>query len=207
MLGVSCRGVSVPRVNDGIRGVRASQNKRAGPPPGLHSDCQDSAFCPFLPGQDAGRGSGGATQGTTWGWNRRARESPGPVSELDRTQLSQDLGGGTLAIDKLPDNGTRVVVSAGGTQRGREVAVGRPQVPLVSLSEPQVYPLGSILEVSVERGLPGEGMEARPSLGQKILASQSFIGCLPPCGLRGAVTCSRIHSITTGFKTLDSSMS
>ncbi|XP_055263710.1 plexin domain-containing protein 1 isoform X2 [Moschus berezovskii] len=60
-------------------------------------------------GQDAGRGSGGATQGTAWGWNRRARESPGQVSELDRTQLSQDLGGGTLAIDKLPDNGTRVV--------------------------------------------------------------------------------------------------
>lgn len=111
-------------------GVRASQSKWADPPPGLHSDCQDSAFCPFLPGQDAGRGSGGATQGTAWGWNRRARESPGQVSELDRTQLSQDLGGGTLAIDKLPDNGTRVVVSAGGTQRGREVVGGVPRCPL-----------------------------------------------------------------------------
>lgn len=120
------------------------------------------------------------------------------MSELDRTQLSQDLGGGTLAIDKLPDNGTRVVVSAGGTQRGREVVVagggwvgvalggmgGAALVPLANFSDPQAYPLGSILEVSVERGLPGEGMEARPSLGQKILASQSFIGCLPPCGLR-----------------------
>ena len=104
-------------------GVSASQNKWAGPPPGLHSDFQDSTFCLFLPGQDAGQGSGGATQGTMWGWNRRAGESPGQVSELDRTQLSQDLGGGTLAIDKLPDNGTRVVVSARGTQRGREVAV------------------------------------------------------------------------------------
>ncbi|XP_065753010.1 plexin domain-containing protein 1 [Phocoena phocoena] len=61
-------------------------------------------------GQDAGRGSGGAVQGTTvQGWNRRAREIPGQVSEPDRTQLSQDLGGGTLAIDTLPDNGTRVV--------------------------------------------------------------------------------------------------
>ena len=167
-------------------GVSASQNKWAGPPPGLHSDCQDSAFYLFFPGQDAGQGSGGATQGTAWGWNRRAGESPGQVSELDRTQLSQDLGGGTLAIDKLPDNGTRVVVSAGGTQRGREVVVGRAGalVPLANFSDPQVYPLGSILEVSVERGLPREGKEAQPSLGQKILASQSFIGCLPSCRLR-----------------------
>ncbi|XP_059989901.1 plexin domain-containing protein 1 isoform X3 [Lagenorhynchus albirostris] len=61
-------------------------------------------------GQDAGRGSGAAVQGTTvQGWNRRAREIPGQVSEPDRTQLSRDLGGGTLAIDTLPDNGTRVV--------------------------------------------------------------------------------------------------
>ena len=113
------------------RGSGLLRISRLVPPPGLHSDRQDSAFCPFLPGQDAGQGSGGATQGTAWGWNRRARESPGQVSELDRTQLSQDLGGGTLAIDKLPDNGTRVVVSAGGTQRGREVAVGGvPRCPL-----------------------------------------------------------------------------
>ncbi|EPY87169.1 plexin domain-containing protein 1 [Camelus ferus] len=60
-------------------------------------------------GQDAGRGSGWAAKGTTQGWNRRARESPGQVLEPNRTQLSQDLGGGTLAIDTLPDNGTRVV--------------------------------------------------------------------------------------------------
>ncbi|XP_045693553.1 plexin domain-containing protein 1 isoform X2 [Phyllostomus hastatus] len=56
-------------------------------------------------GQDAGRGSAW----TGPGWHRRARESPGPVSEPDRTQLSQDLGGGTLAIDTLPENRTRVV--------------------------------------------------------------------------------------------------
>nr|KAF6292217.1 plexin domain containing 1 [Pipistrellus kuhlii] len=60
-------------------------------------------------GQDAGHASGWAAQGTSQGWNRRARESPGQVSEPDRTQLSQDLGGGTLAIDTLPDNRTRVV--------------------------------------------------------------------------------------------------
>uniref|UniRef100_A0A8C4KYI8 Plexin domain containing 1 n=1 Tax=Equus asinus TaxID=9793 RepID=A0A8C4KYI8_EQUAS len=60
-------------------------------------------------GKDADRGSGWATKGTTQSWNRRARESPGQVSEPDRTQLSQDLGGGTLAIDTLPDNGTKVV--------------------------------------------------------------------------------------------------
>nr|XP_019603098.1 PREDICTED: plexin domain-containing protein 1-like [Rhinolophus sinicus] len=60
-------------------------------------------------GQDAGRGSGWAAKGTMQSWSRRARESPGQVSEPDRTQLSQDLGGGTLAIDSLPDNRTRVV--------------------------------------------------------------------------------------------------
>ncbi|XP_069337427.1 plexin domain-containing protein 1 isoform X2 [Eulemur rufifrons] len=60
-------------------------------------------------GPDEGPGSGWAAKGTTKSWNRRARESPGQVSEPDRTQLSQDLGGGTLAIDTLPDNGTRVV--------------------------------------------------------------------------------------------------
>uniref|UniRef100_A0A7N5P4A3 Plexin domain containing 1 n=1 Tax=Ailuropoda melanoleuca TaxID=9646 RepID=A0A7N5P4A3_AILME len=58
---------------------------------------------------DAGRGPGWAAKGTTQGWSRRARESPGQVLESDRTQLSQDPGGGTLAIDTLPDNRTRVV--------------------------------------------------------------------------------------------------
>ncbi|XP_023381299.1 plexin domain-containing protein 1 [Pteropus vampyrus] len=62
-----------------------------------------------LEGQDAGQGSGWATKRTIQGWNRRARESPGQVMEADRTQLSEDQGGGTLAIDTLPDNGTRVV--------------------------------------------------------------------------------------------------
>ncbi|XP_044900322.1 plexin domain-containing protein 1 isoform X3 [Felis catus] len=60
-------------------------------------------------GQDAGGGSGRAAKRITQGWSRRARESPGQASESDRTQLSQDPGGGTLAIDTLPDNGTRVV--------------------------------------------------------------------------------------------------
>uniref|UniRef100_A0A452R9Y9 Plexin domain containing 1 n=1 Tax=Ursus americanus TaxID=9643 RepID=A0A452R9Y9_URSAM len=61
------------------------------------------------PGQDAARGAGWAAKGTTQGWSRRARESPRHVLESDRTQLSQDPGGGTLAIDTLPDNRTRVV--------------------------------------------------------------------------------------------------
>ncbi|XP_008571827.1 PREDICTED: plexin domain-containing protein 1, partial [Galeopterus variegatus] len=60
-------------------------------------------------GHDAGQGSIWAAKGTSQGWNRRARESLGQVSEPDRTQLSQDLGGGTLAIDTLTDNRTRVV--------------------------------------------------------------------------------------------------
>ncbi|KAL4687441.1 hypothetical protein H8959_019569, partial [Pygathrix nigripes] len=60
-------------------------------------------------GHDEGPGSGWAAKGIVRGWNRRGRESPGQVSEPDRTQLSQDLGGGTLAMDTLPDNRTRVV--------------------------------------------------------------------------------------------------
>ncbi|XP_074244785.1 plexin domain-containing protein 1 isoform X1 [Saimiri boliviensis] len=60
-------------------------------------------------GHDEGPGSGWAAKGTLRGWNRRARESPGLASEPDRTQLSQDLGGGTLAMDTLPDNRTRVM--------------------------------------------------------------------------------------------------
>ncbi|XP_015426276.1 PREDICTED: plexin domain-containing protein 1 [Myotis davidii] len=63
----------------------------------------------FAEGLDAGQAPGWAAEGALRGWNRRARESPGQVSEPDRTQLSQDLGGGTLAIDTLPDNRTRVV--------------------------------------------------------------------------------------------------
>nr|XP_003466957.1 plexin domain-containing protein 1 [Cavia porcellus] len=61
--------------------------------------------------QDEGHGFAWATQGTTRGWHRRARDSPGQVSDMDRTKLSQDFGGGTLAIDTLPDNSTRVVES------------------------------------------------------------------------------------------------
>lgn len=57
------------------------------------------------PPPGAGQDAGPALQGR----RRGARESPARVSEPDRTQLSQDLGGGTLAIDTLPDNRTRVV--------------------------------------------------------------------------------------------------
>lgn len=93
-------------------------------------DCGDSAFCPLLPGQDADPDSGWATKGTTPVWNHRAHESPGQVLEPKRTQLSQDLGGGTLAIDTLQDNGTRVVVSAIGMWReGAKWLWGAPLVP------------------------------------------------------------------------------
>lgn len=112
-----------PKVKDGM-GSGLLQRKRTGPLSDLHADGRDSAFCPLLPGQDAGRGPGWATKGITQGWNRRAGGSPGQVSEPDRTQLSQDLGGGTLAIDTRPENGTRVVVSAGRTRRGRDVGAG-----------------------------------------------------------------------------------
>ena len=150
-------------------GVSASQNKWAGPPPGLHSDCQDSAFYLFFPGQDAGQGSGGATQGTAWGWNRRAGESPGQVSELDRTQLSQDLGGGTLAIDKLPDNGTRVVVSAGGTQRGREVVVGGlgPWCPLQTSQTHKCILWGRSWRSVWREGSRGRGRKPGPAWVRK----------------------------------------
>ncbi|XP_058532351.1 plexin domain-containing protein 1 isoform X1 [Ochotona princeps] len=60
-------------------------------------------------GHNEGQGSGWAAKGTMQGWTRRARESPMQESETHRTQLSQDLGGGTLAIDTLPDNKTRVL--------------------------------------------------------------------------------------------------
>lgn len=75
-------------------------------------DIQNSTFCSLLPGHNEGQGSGWAAKGTMQGWTRRARESPMQESETHRTQLSQDLGGGTLAIDTLPDNKTRVLVSS-----------------------------------------------------------------------------------------------
>lgn len=179
--------VMSPKVKDGM-GSGLLQRKRTGPLSDLHADGRDSAFCPLLPGQDAGRGPGWATKGITQGWNRRAGGSPGQVSEPDRTQLSQDLGGGTLAIDTRPENGTRVVVSAGRTRRGREVGAGGaggvPRGTRVHSSDTQVYPLGLAQGVSVERGIPGEGMEAGPSLGHQLLVTQSFLGRLPPSGPR-----------------------
>lgn len=69
------------------------------------------------------------------GWSRRTRESPGQDSEPDRTQLTLDLDGSTLAIDTLPDNGTRVVVSARGM--GRKLGGwprGLPRNPMCQIS-------------------------------------------------------------------------
>lgn len=117
------------------------------------------------------------------GWNRRARESPGQAMEPDRTQLSQDQGGGTLAIDTLPDNGTRVVVSAVGTWMGRGVLGRGAQVPHVRLPDTRITDLwGWSRGQCGERGL--EGMEAGPNLGHQMLVSQSFIGCPSPHGPR-----------------------
>ncbi|XP_008843504.1 plexin domain-containing protein 1 [Nannospalax galili] len=61
------------------------------------------------PGHSESQGSRWAAKGSRQDWSRKARASPGQVSEPGRTQLSQDLGGGSLAIDTLPDNRTRVV--------------------------------------------------------------------------------------------------
>ncbi|XP_052613455.1 plexin domain-containing protein 1 isoform X2 [Peromyscus californicus insignis] len=68
------------------------------------------ALSPATPaGRDEGQGPGWTAEGTRQGWHRRARESPEQVLKPGRTQLSQDLGGASLAIDTLPDNRTRVV--------------------------------------------------------------------------------------------------
>ncbi|CAH6776021.1 Plxdc1 [Phodopus roborovskii] len=70
------------------------------------------ALSPATPaGHDEGQGSEWTAKRTRQGWSRRARESPGQGLKPGRTQLSQDLGGASLAIDTLPDNRTRVVVS------------------------------------------------------------------------------------------------
>uniref|UniRef100_A0A8C5JY53 Plexin domain containing 1 n=1 Tax=Jaculus jaculus TaxID=51337 RepID=A0A8C5JY53_JACJA len=61
------------------------------------------------PGYNESQDAEWPSKGTRQGWSRRVRESPGQVPEPGRTQLSQDLGGGSLAIDTLPDNRTRVV--------------------------------------------------------------------------------------------------
>lgn len=66
----------------------------------------------LLPGHHERQGSAWTAKRTRQGWNRRVRESPEQVLKPGKTQLSQDLGGDSLAIDTLPDNRTRVVVSA-----------------------------------------------------------------------------------------------
>ncbi|EHB12016.1 Plexin domain-containing protein 1 [Heterocephalus glaber] len=64
----------------------------------------------WIKGHHEDQGPGWAAKGSPQDWHRSAQDSPGQASELDRTRLSQDLGGGTLAIDTLPDNGTQVVL-------------------------------------------------------------------------------------------------
>ncbi|XP_007638544.1 plexin domain-containing protein 1 [Cricetulus griseus] len=66
-------------------------------------------LAPAETGHDEGQGLEWNAKRTRQGWSRRARESPGQVLKPGRTQLSQDLGGASLAIDTLPDNRTRVV--------------------------------------------------------------------------------------------------
>lgn len=163
-------------------------------------DSQDSAFCPLLPGQDAGQGSGWATKRTIQGWNRRARESPGQVMEADRTQLSEDQGGGTLAIDTLPDNGTRVVVSDVGAWMGREVLGRGAQVPHVCTYH---LPLG-LARRSVWRERSG-GDGSRPQPGSSNLGIPE-LHRLPISSWtqRGKVICSKMHSMSIRFLTLNS---
>uniref|UniRef100_A2A539 Plexin domain containing 1 n=1 Tax=Mus musculus TaxID=10090 RepID=A2A539_MOUSE len=78
------------------------------------------ALSPATPaGHNEGQDSAWTAKRTRQGWSRRPRESPAQVLKPGKTQLSQDLGGGSLAIDTLPDNRTRVVVSAEPTWRER----------------------------------------------------------------------------------------
>lgn len=66
------------------------------------------------------------------------------------------------------------------------MAVGGSPRAQACLSDTQItYLWGLALEVSMERRISGKGMEAGLSLGHKIVASQSFIGCLPPCRPEG----------------------
>lgn len=91
---------------------------------------------------------------------------------------------------------------------GRGGAGGVPRGTRVHSSYTQVYPLGLVQGVSVERGIPGEGMEAGPSLGHQLLVTQSFLGRLPPSGPRLVKGLGRrMHSMSTGSPTLDSSTS
>lgn len=164
-------------------------------------DCWDSAYCLLLPGQDAGGGSGRAAKRITQGWSRRARESPGQASQSDRTQLSQDPGGGTLAIDTLPDNGTRVVVSAGGTWKGREVAVRDSPGALSKLVSPANHiSFGIGLGCRHGERDPRGGDESRAQPGTlNLRISELHRSPTSSCTQGGEVTCSRMHSMCTGF--------
>lgn len=168
-------------------------------------DCRDSAHCLLLPGQDAGRGSGHDAERIAQGWGRRARESPGKMSESDRTQLSQDPGGGTLAIDTLPDNGTRVVVSAGGTWKGREVVVRDSPGALCKLVGPANHiPFGTGLGCQLGERDPRGGAESRAQPGTLNFHSSELCRSPTSCTQGGEATCSRVHSMCTGFLTVGS---
>lgn len=109
---------SIPRTNDGV--VLRSLQDRSGPLlTSFPQDHHHSSALSLLSGHDEGQGSAWTAKRTRQGWSRRPRESPGQVSKPGKTQLSQDLGGDSLAIDTLPDNRTRVVVSAEPTWRER----------------------------------------------------------------------------------------
>ncbi|XP_074117457.1 plexin domain-containing protein 1 [Sminthopsis crassicaudata] len=68
------------------------------------------------PDQGAGQGPGRGPEWDAWnaerrmlGWRRRVRESTGRAPEPNRKRLSQDQGGGSLAIDTFRDNETKIV--------------------------------------------------------------------------------------------------
>lgn len=100
----------VPRISDGVM-LRLLQDRRSGPLLNPSSGPPALSVLSLLAGHGEGQGLGWTVKRTRQGWSRRARESPAQVLKPGRTQLSQDLGGASLAIDTLPDNRTRVVVS------------------------------------------------------------------------------------------------
>lgn len=102
---------SIPRTKDGVV-VRPLQDRSGRLLPFFLRTTPHSRALFLLPGHDERQGSAWTAKRTRQGWNRRVRESPGQVLKPGKTQLSQDLGGDSLAIDTLPDNRTRVVVSA-----------------------------------------------------------------------------------------------
>uniref|UniRef100_A0A5F8HA28 Plexin domain containing 1 n=1 Tax=Monodelphis domestica TaxID=13616 RepID=A0A5F8HA28_MONDO len=73
-------------------------------------------------GEGPGRGPGwdaGNTERKMLGWKRRARESTGRAPSPERKQLSQEQGGGTLAINTFPENETKIVCMCVSYQESR----------------------------------------------------------------------------------------